>query len=155
MHVVHILSKLIDIKKPHGTEPFLEIILHWNSKGIPYLLWKPKVPYCVHKNLPFDHILNKVNEVCTHTHFVFKILLHFEYSISVLVFHVVSSVPTFCTHFLFSMCAACLTHLICLYLITIIGFSEEYKLWNHSSFFCPVSRYFHLPVLRHFQFVFS
>jgi hypothetical protein len=36
---------------------------HWASKGIPCLLWIPKVHYNVHKSLPVDPILRRINPV--------------------------------------------------------------------------------------------
>jgi hypothetical protein len=43
--------------------PSWEVNSHSASQEIPHLLWNLKVHHCVHKSLPLDPILSKINLV--------------------------------------------------------------------------------------------
>jgi hypothetical protein len=98
------------------------------SQSIFHLLWNPKIHYRVHKSKPLDPVMSQKNPAHILKPYSFKI--HFNIiSVCFLVseidyFHQVFR-PKFCLHFLSHMHVTCPTHLVSLYLSTVIRYKTK------------------------------
>jgi hypothetical protein len=97
-----------------------------NSRSTPQEISRhscnPKGHYCVHKNLPLDHILSQLNSVILFSHLRLHLLS--------LMFHLDSPIKFLSAFYISPIGATCPTHFRLLDLITIIIMSGEAQIMN-------------------------